>query len=84
MINMALHVYTKHLKKGDFVLKCVYSSKRTVKHLQNVPKARVVYVLLHEMSYIYNIAYIAILQGVNLPHPSMKNRGKLNNSVIIL
>ena len=43
--------------------------------LKNVPNARVAYVLLHEINHIYNISYIAVLQGVNSPNPPLEIRG---------
>ena len=40
--------------------------------LKNVLNAQVATDLLHEISHNIKIAYIAFLQGVNLPHPPLK------------
>ena len=37
--------------------------------------ARVVNVLLHEISHNCKISYITFLKGVNLPHPHLKIQG---------
>ena len=49
--------------------------KQQFYNLKNVPNAQIVYVLLYGMSYIHTKSYIAILQGVNLPHPRLTIRG---------
>ena len=69
-----LHVRT--LKKRLILYETVFLQQKIgFYRLKTIPNAYVAYVLFHKSRYIYTTSYIAVLQGVNLPHPPLIIRG---------